>query len=106
MCRRQTHVLGGIYEVQDEPDGKWSPTLAVVGLDTRADQVHSPPPRLQLARSRSQNVLYPVALCSVGEGDDVAIVGAKGVDGGVVSAAGFSTEVVNDGESRQVSGYP
>ena len=42
--------------------------------------MHAPSPRLEFARTRSQDVLDPVALRSVGEGDDVPIVGMRGVE--------------------------
>jgi hypothetical protein len=68
--------------------------------------VHSPPPRLKLARPRSQNVFHPVTLRSVGKSDDVPTVGGKGVDWSAVSTARLSTDVAHDRKPRQVSGYP
>jgi hypothetical protein len=41
-----------------------------------------------------------VALCSVGKGDDVPAVSAKGVDGGAVRAARLSTDVAHYSEPR------
>src|ERR687885_2403820 len=71
----------------------------------RIGEAHPPSPRLKLARPRSQDVFYPVALRPVGEGDDVPAVGAKGVDGGEVGAAGFSTDVAHDREPWQVASH-
>ena len=64
-----------------------SPSLALVGDDLGVEEAHPPSPRLRLAPSRRQDVLHPVALGSVGEGDDVAAVGTKCVDGSAVGAA-------------------
>ena len=95
-----------MYEVQDELNGERRPSLVLIGLDMGVGEAHPPPPRLELARPCSQDVLYPIALRSVGESDDLPIVGAKGVDGSAVSTAGFSTDVAHDRKPRQVSGHP
>jgi hypothetical protein len=102
---RQLHVLGSVYEVQNELNGERRPSYAPIGLDMRVVEVHSPSPRLKLARPCSQNVFHPVTLRSVGESDEVSVVSAKGVDGSAVGTAGFSTDVVHDRKPRQVSGY-
>src|SRR5215213_6236938 len=91
---------GERYETQDEPHRERSPALAVVGDDNGVEEANPPSPRLQLTRSRRQDVLHPVALGSVGKGDDVTAVGAKGVDGGAVRAARLSTDVAHYGEPR------
>src|SRR5215211_344082 len=100
VCYIEPHVLGSAYEIQNEPHRERSPTLALVGDDNGVEEANPPPPRLQLTRSRRQDVLHPIALRSVGKGDDVRAVGAKGVDGGAVRAARLSTDVAHYGEPR------
>src|SRR5215218_4871576 len=106
VCYIEPHVLGSAYEIQNEPHRERSPTLALVGDDNGVEEANPPPPRLQLTRSRRQDVLHPIALRSVGKGDDVRAVGAKGVDGGAVRAARLSTDVAHYGEPRYVTGHP
>jgi hypothetical protein len=49
---------------------------------------------------------FTQSLCGpVGEGEDVAIVGAEGVDGSAVGTAGLSTYMAHDGEPREVAGH-
>src|SRR5262245_36106733 len=60
-----------------------------------------PPARLDLAATCREDVLDPVALRAIGEGEDVEVAVAKHIHRGGVRSPGFAPDMADDRESRQ-----
>src|SRR4029453_1796188 len=99
--RLQGQEVGHAEQAEDLAfDGADAPAPLVV-VQPRGHQPDHAASRLQLAAARGQDVLDPVGVGAVGQGEAVAVPGGEDVHRGPVAAAGAPAAVLDHAEAGQ-----
>ena len=102
FVQRELEELGHVPQAEERAE--WCRHRVALGIldQPRLREPQHATPRFQRAAPRGQDILDPLCLGSIGEGDDVAAVAPEHVHGRAVLPLGLATGVDDDAEARQV----